>query len=202
MSSDALAAHSHVEACLYFSVIRCDACRSGALTPTFESSQYADGAWRVFAHCTNCGAAEAYSFRVPAPPARHDPLSSDAPINATPEPSEIIDPVQWVTLAKLMSESAADTPDAGERRWRKIRAAQCLDEALKFYDDDNELPPAEALRTDDSRSAVRDHPQRYARSRLLDQRGALPVDGVANRVTQADSAIHPRKPWWRFWQRS
>jgi hypothetical protein len=120
----------------------------------------------------------------------------------------LIDAVQWVTLAQVMLEGAEETPAPVEQRWRRIRAAQCLDEALKFYDADNELPPAGALFVESSRAAVRQHPQRYARSRLMAQRGALPVDGLAERVIKSDVSSRvikddgsspARKPWWRFW---
>jgi len=199
MSGDALRAHSLVEACLYLRVIPCPLCRNGSLDAGMPEQGADPGTVRFVATCRNCGAADVYCFRVAEAPTRVDPVSSSAAISRDDAPSEIIDAVQWVTLAEIMLESAEDTPDAAERRWRRIRAAQCLDEALKFYEPGNELPPAAALFAEASRAAVRDFPQRYARSRLVARREELPVPDAVDRVADVAAGAARRKPWWRFW---
>jgi hypothetical protein len=54
-------------------------------------------------------------------------------------------------------------------------AAQCLREALKFYDDeDNDLPPRNALFHEASRRRFWDHPEEFSRQRLLNALSRLP----------------------------
>ncbi|MBI1827521.1 MAG: hypothetical protein HYR83_14190 [Planctomycetes bacterium] len=56
-----------------------------------------------------------------------------------------------------------------------MEAATCLNEALRFYDDENDLPSAGAFFTDDSRARFREHPQLFSRQRLLNLRAQLPT---------------------------
>jgi len=197
MAAAPLRAHSVVEACLYLMATPCTACRSGAFAVEAPVAGHVPGGVRIAATCRNCGLTQGWEFIAPEADLRGDPLSTSAPINASDEPSRLIDVVQWVTLAQVLLEASATTPGAQEQRWRRIRAGQCLDEALKFYDAENELPPATGLMTESSRSAVREHPQRYARSRLLQQRGELPVHGLSERMP---ASARGRRPWWKFWQ--
>jgi len=203
MPQEPRTAHSVVEASLYLTVTPCAACRHGALVVSAPVAGDAPEVVGFTTTCRNCGVAETFWFRLPEAvgPAdlRADPVSSNAPISTVAEPSRLIDPVQWVTLAQLELESVAATPSAGEQRWARIRAAQCLDEALKFYTPDNELPPEDALLAESSRAALREFPQRFARPRLAAQRAALPADGLVNRVVNDPPGAPRRKPWWRIW---
>lgn len=204
MSDEPRAAHSVVEAYFHLQVTPCAACGHGALTVSGPFGTEHPRCVRFETVCRNCGTATPFRFETPAPlsPAelRAHPQSSQAPISTVREPSRLVDPIQWVTLAHLAIESIEVTPSAAEQRWARIRAAQCLDEALKFYEDDNELPPSAALRTESSRTALHDHPQRYARSRLAALRASLPADGVVDRLRAQEGQPARRRPWWRFWQ--
>jgi hypothetical protein len=95
-------------------------------------------------------------------------------INPTAEPSEILDVAQWVMLSGMVAASATSEPDKVRKRRLFIEAAQCLEEALKFYADDNDLPPAAAFFHDGSRLRFRQSPEHFSRQRLLHLRSKLP----------------------------
>jgi hypothetical protein len=63
---------------------------------------------------------------------------------------------------------------AAVRKWYLLARA-CLDEALKFYDADNDLPPEDAFFSDTSQRQFRDRPAMFARQRLIDLRARRPV---------------------------
>ena len=60
---------------------------------------------------------------------------SPARVNPTSEPSQIVDLGQWLTLFRSIAEAAERESDKVQARHLGLEAAQCLDEALKFYYD-------------------------------------------------------------------
>ena len=60
-------------------------------------------------------------------------------------------------------------------RQMQIQAGTCLEEALKFYDADNDLPPEDAFFTDAGRRQFREHPESFLRGRLISLRAMLPI---------------------------
>jgi len=205
-----LRAHSWAEAYLYLKVTPCRACAQGpwelqvAERPAAVEPPPPTGGGQVRsmrAKCLHCGAEQEFTFHCPAPgPQRPLPPALER-INPGDEPSEIIDLGQWLSLFHLLVDQAHRCPDAAESRRVAFQAAQCLDEALKFYTDDDELPPASAFRTEPSRHAFAEHPEKFARQRLRDMRSRLPDLRVMERRLARDAGGGPRRPWWRFWRR-
>ncbi len=198
MPENQIRVHSLAEAHLYLLVTPCGMCRHGSVDPSIPQETSCSGIVRFTATCGNCAGTCEYFFATDDKPKPVDPLSDCTPINDSPEPSEVIDVAQWITLYNMLLEAGGSTPDAAEQRWLKFRAAQCLDEALKFYVADNEVPPETAFHTGQSKHAYRDHPQRFARSRLLSLRSKLPKVGVEVGVM---SGRRTEKPWWKFWSK-
>jgi hypothetical protein len=103
------------------------------------------------------------------------------PISRTDEPSRILDVAGWLTLHARLCDAArakARAASSVERtlaRQLHIQAAACLEEALKFYDEDNDLPPEDAFFTDAGRRQFRGHPESFLRGRLVSLRAVLPV---------------------------
>ena len=195
-----LPAHSLAEAHLYLKVTPCGECSKGPWEVAGEPA--GDGDRRTLAaRCHHCGAAQEFTFqcdRARAAPGLEDlPVE---PINPTDQPSRIIDLGQWISLFYHLLESADRTPDKIEARRLGFEAAQCLDEALKFYGDD-ELPARSCFFADASRQAFAEHPEKFARQRLRDMRVRLPdLRAMARRVAE-DGRGHPaRRRWWRFWK--
>jgi hypothetical protein len=94
----------------------------------------------------------------------------------------------------MITEAAGKTADKAQARHLGLEAAQCLEEALKFYDDvDNDLPSTEALFTEASRQRFRDHPEQFSRRRLIELRSKLPSAAtMRSRLTSPG-----KKRWWR-----
>lgn len=186
MEVQPLAAHSIQEAFLYALITPCDVCDQMCVRPDPPQPKCEPGAqktsigWVVTGVCDNCQSAHRYRFDVGlqcsdlAAVQVHDPLTQDTPINPTGERSEIIDLVQWVSLHAHFVEAATRTPDRQEARWNLIRAGECLDEALRFFDGD-ELPIRSAAFATPTRRVLAAHSSRYTRSQLLEQRRKCPT---------------------------
>lgn len=189
-----LLAHSLGEAHLYLLAAACGACGRGPLCADGGSEAPipdAAGTLVVRAICESCGKAVQTTFRIAQHP---ETGASSKVINATDEPSLILDLAQWLTLFRMISETAGREPDKTHARELALEAAQCLEEAMKFYDDaENDLPPAEAFFHSASKERFRAYPEQFSRRRLIHLRSRLP-NATGNRP-------HPNagrtRRWWR-----
>ena len=167
----------------------CDACQS-VTSPTFRLP-----AWVALAACPPVCAG-----RQPGKPgfpgARGTHAEEPAVVNPTDEPSRILDVGQWIMLSRMLLEAGSKEAEKGRARRLGIEAAQCLEEALKFYDElDNDLPPPEALFDDASRERFRDAPEQFSRRRLIELRSKLPT----TLATPSSPSAPKKRPWWRRW---
>jgi hypothetical protein len=200
MPQEALAAHSLAEAYLYLMATPCGECGKGPLEGGDARSEEEDQSTVLLTlrvTCGACGKCKDMTFRIPAETAR---AGDDAPttINPGERPSRIIDVAQWITLFRAITEAANRETDRQEARRLGIEAAQCLEEAIKFYRDaDNDLPPGEAFFHERSREGFRDHPEQFSRRRLIDLRGKLPSLATMRRRTE-EAEQRKRRRWWRF----
>lgn len=195
MSTDPLDAHSVAEALLYLRSTPCGTCGRGPLRgsePDPVDGVDQETTIAIRATCAGCQSVETVTFRVPAQPQtadRRDP----APVNPTDEPSHLLDVGQWITLARVITESAEKETDKVRVRVMKLEAAQCLEEALKFYDEvDNDLPPPEAFFVEVSRERFRKAPERFSRQRLIGLLSKLPSPIKPS----SDAPPRPNR-WWR-----
>ncbi|GJM25190.1 MAG: hypothetical protein DHS20C16_16050 [Phycisphaerae bacterium] len=199
MATDCLPAKSLVEASLYFLVTPCPVCQSDRLDPQDAAAGEDSNTVEIVGVCRNCGGSESYQFsveHVPPTKDRHDPISGTHAINLGPARSRLIDLVQWVTLYEILLEKVKSEPIAAEARWLRIRAGQCLDEAIKFFEGGAESPSVDATFVASSQKKVIEHADRYTRSRLTNLRNQLPAE---NAFKEAQSDVEPRRPWWKFW---
>lgn len=199
-----LHAHSQEEARLYLTVTPCPNCSDGPWEITEEQdnteTDHTDG--MLLARCVHCREKKKFLFDWsnqaedrPEDPQHFLPEA----INPTDHPSQIIDLGQWISLFYMLIEKASAVVDIEARRIG-FRAAQCLDEALKFYTDD-ELPPESAFFADASKQAFAEHPEKFTRQRLRDMRGKLPdLRAMAARMTH-DTLSENKKKWWQVWKR-
>ncbi len=178
MSDAPLVAHSLAEAYLYILATPCASCGRGPLRGSEAELANDDGeacAVSIAVTCGSCQGLTRLRFRLPTPP---EPIpAQQAPVvNPTAEPSQILDPGQWLTLFRMLAETAGHEASKSGARRLALEAAQCLDEALKFYnDEDNDLPPVEAFLGKDSRARFKAHPEQFSRRRLLHLRSKLPT---------------------------
>ena len=204
-SRPSLPIHSLTEARLFTKITPCSNCGSGPLAIAFEDVRCDDDLLIVPVACRACRHPQEMAFETgwlkqPGPvSAMLDELRdlADLPaaqtINPSRDPSEIIDIAGWLTLHLMMAESArivaldAHTlADRGLVRRLRIEAGHCLAEALKFYDDDNDLPPTDAFFSDAADRQFREHPELFVRQRLLHLRSQLPHDANSGAIGSMD----------------
>ena len=213
-----LRVHSVAEARFYLMVTPCPNCSSGPWETLSSQETHAETTasfnkdqlqLTLQARCLKCGYVQEFLFiRKEALTEMEKELQQellDAQIeliNPFPEHSEVIDVGQWLSLFYLLVEKASSAPADQTRRFG-FQAAQCLEEALKFYKESDELPPASAFFVESSRKAFREHPEKFARQRLIDMRSKLPdlrvmIKKIArNNVPEKSKQKH----WWQFWKR-
>jgi hypothetical protein len=199
MSDTPLPVHSLAEAHLYLMITPCAACGRGLLKARNAAP---DGdRLALLARCEACGREQTYRFiltegRWP------DPGGEDARrINPTAERSAIIDVAQWLTLFRVILDAADKQTDKREARMLGYEAAQCLEEALKFYTPDSDLPPEEGLFSPASRQVLRDHPEQFTRERLVGLRYRLPALRHMEGQIRGDDRVGRPPKWWEFWKR-
>jgi hypothetical protein len=203
MNTDLLSAHSVAETFLYLMAKPCPGCGAGPLrggdahpTDRGDTTELA-----VPYRCERCGYDDTLRFTVPggldAVRARQGGRLA-ARINSTDEPSRIIDLAEWLVIFRMVAEAAATERDRGQARRLGYEAAQCLEEAMKFYEGDNDLPPDNAFFSEASRRRRRDHPEEFSRERLIGLRGRLPTLD-AMEASEFVSRKPRRKRWWMPW---
>ncbi len=175
-----LYAHSLTEAQLYLKISGCEKCSpvaSSLQEPKSHTEKSGDAnVMRIRGQCPACGAPQELDFALEHDDAAPAPGRPPA-INLTDKRSRIIDVGQWLTLSQLFMQESRSEPERGRARFLNLQAAQCLDEALKFYDDpENELPPADAFYCDSTRRRFREFPQQFSRGRLISEMRKLPVN--------------------------
>ncbi|HOF18618.1 MAG TPA: hypothetical protein PK082_06890 [Phycisphaerae bacterium] len=191
---DRLQARTFNEVRYYLLVTPCPQCGKGPWE--IDSDDAGGGQHLVVAHCRNCRHAE--RFRVDC----EHPDAGGEPINPSDEPSRLIDLSQWMSLFYLLLEQASRATPKAQARLLGYRAALCLAEALKFFPLGELTPPESAFFSPAGRTAFREHPENFARPRLLDMQSRLPaLPKMAGSVRRDRAADRPRRPWWKFWKR-
>ena len=208
---------SFPEACLYIHIASCPGCGRGPLTPDNPAPEYDRHRQllTVSATCQACQWRSAIVFNATAvPPSENHPVTFQAwfapatlpvlpPLNPIGDCSRLIDVAGWLTLFRILSEKArlavADARTVRDRsviRQLQIQAASCIEEALAFYDEDNDLPPSEALFSETSRRQFQERPGLFLKTRLIELRSGLPTP-CGTMTTNNDNRLAEKPPWWR-----
>ena len=192
-----LIAHSLAEAYLYLMVTPCRSCGRGPLkgSDAVRTSGVTAGPMRadIQTRCGGCDGTSMETFDFPFGLGQGE--GEPAAVNPTEEPSHIVDVAQWLVLFRTITEAASRETDKIQARILGLEAAQCLEEALRFYDDpDNDLPPEESFFHESSRRRRSDHPEQFSRQRLLDLRAKLPTVSAMRSVL----AGAKKRSWWRL----
>lgn len=195
MANAPLPAHSLAEAFFYVMVTPCPACGEGSLKAGDArcGESVKNGVrFTLPVRCAKCGKEQALEFLLPSPPERKP--ADGVTVNATSEPSRIIDLAQWVTLAHVIIEAASRESDKQQARHLGLEAAQCLEEALKFFEEDNDLPMDGAFFSDASRRRFAQQPQQFSRQRLIHVRAKLPTTTVMR--SRLSTNAKKKRKWW------
>ena len=195
-------AHSLAEIHLYLMVRSCKTCAGGPLrgAATAKEPGAARSLVTVQAKCSSCNEESYLLFEIPG---ESEGVGAETGggrrINPCGDASRILDVVQWVTLARIMGEAADRASDRLEARELGCDAGECLDEALRFYDAQSELPPGSGLFAEHSRQRIKDRPELYIREALIGARGKLPVRRTGMRESGRGSRSGGRR-WWQWWR--
>jgi hypothetical protein len=185
--------HSVAEAYLHLGAMPCRVCGKGPVKAQAEltKSDSYSSRYTLATRCDACRNESGLMYEIDPPPTRQQ-AQSDV-INPTSQPSRAIDLLGWLTLFRSILTASEKESDKGVSRQLAWEAAQCLDEAMKFYEGDNEMPPVAAFFTEPSRKRFQEQPAHFARSVWRERRLKLP--DVRSR-TKADGG----KSWWKFWK--
>lgn len=183
MSNKGLEVHSLTEASLYLMLARCPAC-AGVVVPTAAGGPPDQKHLAVPVVCQACGREGEVRFDLglvePAEAAGGleawaalAQAGQAPPVNPSGRASRVIDVAGWLTLHTMLTATArakmeqADSPaERVAARQMLIQAGECLEEALRFYDTDNELPPEDAFFSEEARRRFHEHPELFLRQRI------------------------------------
>lgn len=107
--------------------------------------------------CEECGSPREFVFRMPPEPE----LRLGAADFGGPEPSELLDPGEWMTVADVVAGR-----EGGASKNDLAFAAAAVEEAIKFVPADSDEIPANAFHSRVGRDAYARMPARYTRGRL------------------------------------
>ena len=117
-------------------------------------------------------------------------------VQSTTNP-QIIDVGQWIALHRVLIEAATNKVDAAKARYLYLQAAQCLDEAMKFYEEAEDLPPESAFFVDVSKQRLNESSEQFSKKRLIDLRGRLPRPVDYHKPEPEQSGSKTKRKWWK-----
>ena len=163
-------ARTNEEAHLYMDLHPCE-CGEIEFPRSSSVVETADGlAGRYTGPCPQDGARREFTFRLPqrlvAPP--RDGLVR----YGGAEPSELIDPGEWLSVADAYARNVPARPASSAEAGPMLRrAVAAIDEVLKFIPAGADRVPESAFVTDRGRAAYAKEPGRFRRLRLEAVRG-------------------------------
>ncbi|MFY1635082.1 hypothetical protein ACN27F_17710 [Solwaraspora sp. WMMB335] len=170
-------ARSSAEAHRYLDLHPCG-CGETRWQPQVDVVALADGelATRYHGDCPRCGTRREFRFRLPPQPS---PPATTSFAYGGPEPSQLIDPGEWLLTsdqyAELVPADPARLTDTGQRRHATAaldRAIAALDEVLKFVPVGAREVPSTAFTSDTGRRMWRREAARFQIDRLRAVRDA------------------------------
>src|SRR5947208_607578 len=161
-------ARTRDEAHLYLDLHPCEDC--GSVDTAWDSALVDVGgelANRYAGTCARCGRQREYLFGLP----ERETVPVGFPTFGGPEPSQLVDAGQWLWVADLSAEGAAEDPE--EARGTLAIAIAALEEILKFMGAGAERVPERAFWSETGRRVRDQDPARFIRARLVEQREEL-----------------------------
>jgi len=200
-SEQLLPSRSAAERRFYLMILTCAQCGSGPfdfVSSERSGDEHAD-IWYV--RCRSCRAGRRLLFdRATLLVDESAAGREEYPVvNPTQQASELLDVGQWLALFYAIISATADQHDRNEVRRLGYEATLCLEEALKFYGPDGELPGPSAFFTESSTQRFREHPEQFARERLHQMREKLPsLRAMQVHLSDGSQAGSPSGFWARL----
>ena len=180
-----LPAHSVQEQSLYLLVHPCQKCESGPLEEAarHESDSPAGRIDVVQARCTCCGEETSLQF------------SKTAKVETAAQ-SELIDVSEWLALCHHFLDLGQTSSEEQHLQQQIKLARHCLNEALKFYPEDSDLPMPSSFFGQLGSQRFKEHPAAFLKPKLLELRRRLPA--LATKATKyKPTATGRKRKWWR-----
>ena len=128
--------------------------------------------------CANCGRPREFTIAMPADADRRD----DVVYGDGDEPSQVIDPGEWLGVSDLYGQRAAEVltdehfggpDDVNDVYFALSARVSALDEILKFMPANADVMPEWLCRSITGRAVFEANPNRFSRDALLAERAAL-----------------------------
>ena len=171
-------ARTYNEAILF---IRLRPCGCGEMEASWQHAPVTAGErpmWYFAGECAGCGRPREFTICMPEGAVRRD----DVVYGDGDEPSEIIDPGEWLGVSDLYGQRAEEVlndenfggpGDVDVVYFALSARVSALDEILKFLPPNAELMPEWLCRSITGRAVFEANPNRFARDALLAERAAL-----------------------------
>ena len=165
-------ARTYDEAYLYMELRPCVCGEIEFDKTTAHGEEDGTGYVRYAGSCPNCGRSRQFTFRMPA---ESPPISFDMHYGWGTEPSQLIDPGEWLGVADLYVAGARAELDSGdvisEDRLTAVfyllsSARAATEEAAKFLTDGADRVPESAFRSQPGRMLLELAPHRFTRTAL------------------------------------
>jgi hypothetical protein len=185
-----LAARSATERQFYLMALACERCAAGPLE-IVSQEQSSDGRADIWiVQCRSCRTGRRLLFDRQALQLPDAPTATIPRVSMSNEPSTILDVGQWLSLFYTIIAHAARESSRRHAQRLGYEATLCLEEALKFYRADNELPSDDAFFCERSQQRFREHPEQFSRERLHQMRNKLPSLRVMQSSLAGDADMH------------
>lgn len=196
--TNALASYSRVERHFYLMVLRCNECNSGPFEYVSEESIPEKKLDIWYVRCKKCKKGKRLFFDRSTLKLQNDRTPEGLPIvNPSNEPSKLIDLGQWLAIFYAIIEAAAREQDKSIARRLGYEAMLAIEEALKFYKEDKDLPPEDAFWTDESRKRFKEYPHLFTQSRIRELRNKLPKTHIIVQFIKKLDDSKDKKRWWK-----
>lgn len=145
---------------------------------------------RFSGHCVSCGRHRRFTFRMR--PTEPGEIDFEVRFGRGDEPSRLIDAGEWLGVAELYGQVAAERLAEGEPvgddvaslHHLLVSAAEAVGEVLKFLPPDAEEVPEGAFWSPGGRQAYEIAPERFTRAALRNAEGAARRRSEEYRITQ------------------
>ncbi len=196
-----LAAYSKTERHFYLMVLRCEKCNYGPFDFVSEETLTDKNIDIWYVRCRKCHRGKQLFFDRNYLKVENEDRNSLPVVNPSNEPSKLVDLGQWLAIFYAIIESAANEKNRILARRLGYEATLALEEAIKFYSPNEELPPPEAFWTEESKKRFREHPELFSKARLLRMREKLPktniIAQIINKLDDSKNTSGHKSSWWK-----
>ncbi len=172
-----LKSFSIVERYFYLMTLKCNNCGSGPFEFVSKEQSPDEKVDIWYVKCKKCRTGQRLMFdRTTLLIDTEQFTGNELPIvNPSDKPSKLLDVGQWLAIFQAIISAAAQQEDKKQIQRLGYEATLALEEAIKFYTSESDLPPQEAMWTESTKQQFQEHPEIFERHRILSMREKLPA---------------------------